>query len=90
MKSKSFEELTHITRLEGFKESLKKLNEKYKKIQGQFNELCDELDNHVINEHYLKEVSDKLTFYIIEMKTIEQKIKDISESLERIKAELSN
>jgi len=90
MKANSFEQEARLVRLEGFKANLKKLRIKYREVNDQFNNLCDELDNQVLNEQHLVEITNNLTIYLAEMDLIEKKIKEISEIMETLRIELSN
>jgi len=90
MKPNSFERTAQLVLFNGFKERLKFLKKRHMEIKKKFDELCDELDERVINESYLYEITDKLTIFNSEMKIIEENIKNITESLKIIKAELCN
>ena len=72
-----------------FKNKLISLQKNYNEIKDQFDDLCDELDKSM-SDQQTQEIVSHLTIYLSEMKSIEDKIEQISVTLKRIKEQISN
>ena len=90
MSAAGFEQSARLIALQGFKAKVKKLRKDHKDITKKFDVLCDELDTVALNESYLLDVTSQLTIYLSELNLIEQKIKEISDTISHILLEISN
>jgi len=87
---KNFKETAKLYQLEELRSRIKVLNNNYIKLQKEFNDICDQLDNCMLNEQNVQEITTHLTIHLASMDIIDKKIKEISEIINNIKIEFSN
>jgi predicted tellurium resistance membrane protein TerC len=88
MMGKNFEESAKNFLVTDFKERLKTIIEKQKKIHKQLNNLYKKLDGNALNEENKNELFTHLPVHLTQIEIIDEKIKEILEIIEVLKDEL--
>jgi seryl-tRNA synthetase len=86
----SFGHQVDLIELEAFKAKLKKLKKEHANVSKKFNKLCDEIDNHLVDQDYINNIVVNLTIHLSELDIIEKDIKEINEIIQNMILEFSN